>query len=344
MYSILEKKYQQIQRELFLGIAAFGGVILLGTLWYCLVEQWPLADSLYMTVITLSTVGFMEVNPLSDRGRLFTIVLIIVGVIWLGYIANRFTEAVIQGYFRDGVRLQQQRRLLEDVSEHFVLCGFGRTGQQIAQEFASENIPFVIIDQDEEGVEVAQNLGYVTVQGGATQDRTLLQAGIARARGIVTTLASDADNLYAVLSAKNINPHIRAIVRANSEDALEKMQQVGADAVVSPYMTVGKRMVAAALRPQVVNFMDVALTGSEPDFYIEELLIDRENCPYIGQTLGAAGVRSQTGASILAIRRANGDLIGVPSAQTQFRSQDLLICMGTTQQLQALNQALSQQS
>lgn len=344
MYSILEKKYQQIQRELFLGVAAFGGVILLGTLWYCLVERWPLADSLYMTVITLSTVGFMEVNPLSDRGRLFTIVLIIVGVIWLGYIANRFTEAVIQGYFRDGVRLQQQRRLLEDVSEHFVLCGFGRTGQQIAQEFASENIPFVIIDQDEEGVEVAQSLGYVTVQGGATQDRTLLQAGIARARGIVTTLASDADNLYAVLSAKNINPHIRAIVRANSEDALEKMQQVGADAVVSPYMTVGKRMVAAALRPQVVNFMDVALTGSEPDFYIEELLIDRENCPYIGQTLGAAGVRSQTGASILAIRRANGDLIGAPSAQTQFRSQDLLICMGTTQQLQALNQTLSQQS
>lgn len=344
MYSILEKKYQQIQRELFLGIGAFGGVIVLGTLWYWLVEHWPLTDALYMTVITLSTVGFMEVNPLSDRGRLFTIVLIIVGVIWLGYIANRFTEAVIQGYFRDGVRLQQQRRLLEDVSEHFVLCGFGRTGQQIAQEFTSENIPFVIIDQDEEGVEMAQNLGYVTVQGSAIQNQILLQAGIERACGIVTTLASDADNLYAVLSAKNINPNIRAIVRANSEDALAKMQQVGADAVVSPYMTVGKRMVAAALRPQVVNFMDVALTGSEPDFYIEELLIDTESCPYIGQTLGVLGVRSQTGASILAIRRDNGELIGAPSAQTEFRSQDLLICMGTTPQLQALNQALSPQN
>lgn len=122
------------------------------------------------------------------------------------------------------------------------------------------------------------------------------------------------------------------------------MQQVGADAVVSPYMTVGKRMVAAALRPQVVNFMDVALTGSEPDFYIEELLINANNCPYVGQTLGVADVRSQTGASILAIRRANGELIGAPSAQTEFRSQDLLICMGTTQQLQALNQALSPQS
>lgn len=141
-------------------------------------------------------------STLNDRGRIFTIVLIIVGVTWLGYIANRFTEAIIQGYFRDGVRLQQQRRLLEEISGHFVLCGFGRTGQQIAQELASENIPFVIIDQDEAGVEMAQNLGYVTVQGGATQDQTLLQAGMERASGIVTTLASDADNLYAVLSAK----------------------------------------------------------------------------------------------------------------------------------------------
>lgn len=341
MYSILEKKYQQIQRELFLGIGAFGGVIVLGTLWYWLVEHWPLTDALYMTVITLSTVGFMEVNPLSNRGRVFTIVLIIVGVIWLGYIANRFTEAVIQGYFRDGVRLQQQRRLLDELSGHFILCGFGRTGQQIAQELATEDVSFVVVDQDSALIELAQNYGYMSIQGGATHDLTLLQAGIERAKGLITTLASDADNLYAVLSAKNLNSHIRAIVRANSEDALVKMQQVGADAVVSPYMTVGKRMVAAALRPQVVNFMDVALTGSEPDFYIEELLIDKESCPYIGQTLGAAGVRSQTGASILAIRRANGELIGAPSAQTAFCSQDLLICMGTTQQLHALNQALS---
>lgn len=341
MYSILEKKYQQIQRELFLGIAAFGGVIFLGTLWYWLIERWPLADSLYMTVITLSTVGFMEVNPLSDRGRLFTIILIIVGVIWLGYIANRFTEAVIQGYFRDGVRLQQQRRLLDELSGHFIVCGFGRTGQQIAHELVTEAVPFVVVDQDSDLIELVQNYGYMSVQGSATQNQTLRQAGIERARGLITTLASDADNLYTVLSAKTLNSSIRAIVRANSEDALEKMQQVGADAVVSPYMTVGKRMVAAALRPQVVNFMDVALTGSEPDFYIEELLIDRENCPFIGQTLEAAGVRSQTGASILAIRRANGELIGAPSAQTPFCSQDLLICMGTTQQLYALNQALS---
>ncbi|WP_299410478.1 TrkA family potassium uptake protein [Acaryochloris sp. IP29b_bin.148] len=341
MYSILEKKYQQIQRELFLGIGAFGGVIVSGTLWYWLVERWPLTDALYMTVITLSTVGFMEVNPLSDRGRLFTIVLIIVGVIWLGYIANRFTEAVIQGYFRDGVRLQQQRRLLDELSGHFILCGFGRTGQQIAQELSTEAIPFVVIDQEAELIEAAQNAGYMSIQGGATNDQTLLQAGIQRATGLITTLASDADNLYTVLSAKNLNAQIRAIVRANSEDALQKMQQVGVDAVVAPYMTVGKRMVAAALRPQVVNFMDVALTGSEPAFYIEELLIDTDSCPYIGQSLGVADVRSQTGASILAIRRANGELIGSPSAQTKFCSQDLLICMGTTQQLQALNQALS---
>lgn len=341
MYSILEKKYQQIQRELVLGIGAFGGVILLGTLWYWLVEQWPLLDALYMTVITLSTVGFMEVNPLSDRGRLFTVVLIIVGVVWLGYIANRFTEAVIQGYFRDGVRMQQQRRVLDELSGHFIVCGFGRTGRQIAQELRMEEIPFVVIDQDSESVEAAQTFGYMTVQGGATQDQTLRQAGVERANGLITTLASDADNLYAVLSAKNINTQIRAIVRANSEDALQKMQQVGVDAVVSPYMTVGKRMVAAALRPQVVNFMDVALTGSEPDFYVEELLIDTESCPYIGQSIGVADVRSQTGASILAIRRSNGELIGAPSAQTKFMSQDLLICMGTTPQLQALNRILS---
>jgi voltage-gated potassium channel len=341
VYSTLEQKYRRLRKELIVGAIALFGVALTGTLWYRFVEGWSWSDAAYMTVITLATVGYGETNPLGHRGRLFTISLILMGVISIGYIVNRFTEAVIQGYFQEGMRLRQRKRLVDALSEHYILCGFGRTGRQIALEFKSEGIPFVTVDSDPEQVYMALEMGYITVQGDATLDETLLKVGIERAICLVAALPSDAENLYTVLSAKTLNPQIRAIARASTEEALTKLRRAGADAVVSPYITGGRRMAAAALRPQVLDFMDGILTGTHRSFYLEEFLIDPRACPVVGRTLREARLRSLSGALVLAIRRADGTLIAGPTGDTQLVSEDLLICMGTAEQLRQLNRILS---
>ena len=340
MYSTLEQKYRRIQKELIAGAVALGCVFLIGTLWYWLVEGWSIEDAAYMTVITLATVGFGEIHPLGNRGRLFTISLILMGVISIGYIVNRFTEALIQGYFQEGIRLRQQRRLMESLSGHYIICGFGRTGRQIALEFEAEGVSFVTIDLDLESIQTAQQLGFIALQGDATLDETLLKARIDRAVCLVAALPSDAENLYTLLSAKTLNSQIRAIARASTQEALQKLQRAGADAVVSPYITGGKRMAAAALRPQVMDFVDGILTGADRQLYMEEFRLDPDVCPCVGQTLREARLRSQTGALVLAIRRTDGTLIGGPTADTELMAGDLLICMGTAEQLRQINQNL----
>jgi voltage-gated potassium channel len=192
-----------------------------------------------------------------------------------------------------------------------------------------------------EQVEAAQELGCIAVHGDATLDDTLFKVGIERAVCLVAALPSDAENLYTVLSAKSLNPGIRAIARASTEEALKKLQRAGADAVVSPYITGGRRMAAAALRPQVLDFMDGILTGRDRSFYLEEFLLDPQSCPAVGQTLREARLRSQSGALVLAIRRADGTLIAGPTGDTQLLPEDLLICLGTAEQLRQLNRILS---
>lgn len=341
MYSTVEEKYQRLQKELIGGVITLFGVALIGTLWYRLVEGWSWSDAAYMTVITLATVGYSETNPLGDRGRLFTISLILMGVMAIGYIVNRFTEALIQGYFQQGIRLRQRQRLIDTLTDHYILCGFGRTGRQVALEFKAEGIPFVTIDSQPEQIQAAQALGYIAIPGDATLDETLLKGGIERAICLVAALPSDAENLYTVLSAKALNPNIRAIARASSEEALQKLQRAGADAVVSPYITGGKRMASAALRPQVMDFVDGILTGTDRSFYMEEFRLDPQTCPLVGQTLREAQLRSQTGALVLAIRRTDGNLIAGPNGDTPLLSGDLLICMGTAEQIRQLNRVLS---
>ncbi|UBF23788.1 potassium channel protein [Kovacikia minuta CCNUW1] len=336
----IEEQYRRIQQELTGGAVALVGVFWLGTIWYHLIEGWRWVDAAYMTMITLATVGFLEVQPLGDRGRLFTMSLILLGVISIGYIVNRFTEALIQGYFQAGLRIQRQRRIMEALSGHYIICGFGRMGRQAALEFQSEGVRFVVTDSQSDPIHAAQELGFPALQGDATLDETLLKLGVERAVCIIAALPSDAENLYTVLSAKTLNPMIRAIARASNEEALQKLQRAGADAVISPYITGGKRMAAAALRPQVMDFVDGILTGTDRTFYMEEFQLDASTCPHVGESLREAKLRSQSGALVLAIRRSDGTLISGPNADTTLMQGDQLICMGTAEQLRRLNQIL----
>lgn len=339
MYSV-EQKYHRLRNQLQTGVVTLGGLFFLGTLWFVVIEGWSWPDAAYMTMITLSTVGFSEVHPLGDRSRLFTIALILLGVINIGYIVNRFTEALIGGYFQERIKLKQQKELIDSLDNHYIVCGLGRTGRQVAKEFTAEEIPFVVIDTEAEEITTAQELGYICIQGDATLDQSLIDAKIDKAVCLVAALTSDAENLYTVLSAKTLNPNIRALARASTEEAVQKLQRAGADAVVSPYITGGRRLASAALRPQVMDFVDGILTGSERAYYLEEFRLDYDCGSYIGQSLSEARIRVQTGALVLAIRRRDGNLIPGPTGDTLLLAGDSLICMGTADQLRTLNNTL----
>ncbi len=341
LLNVIDQKGRQLRKELLAGAMTLAGLFVLGTVWYRVIEQWTWIDAAYMTTITLSTVGFGETNPLTESSRLFTMILIFMGLLTIGYMVNRFTEAFIQGYFQESLRRRQEQRVLATLSNHYILCGYGRTGQQIALEFYTEKIPFVVIDYSPEKILRAKQLDYAVLQGNATLDDTLLAANVGQAACIVAALSSDAENLYTVLSAKSLNPKIRAIARASTLEAVQKLQRAGADEVVSPYITGGKRLAAAALRPQVVDFVDGILTGADRSFYMEEFRISQSNCPFIGQTLREARLRALSGALILAIRRQDRDLIVGPVGESLLLDEDSLICLGTMEQLQSLNNILS---
>ncbi len=339
--TIAEENYRRTRLHLIRGVVALGLVVFSGVLWYRFMEGWSWLDATYMAVITLSTVGFGEINPLSPRGRLFTIGLIMTGVGVIAYILNSLTDAIVQGHFQAGFRLLKRRRFMESLQGHYIICGFGRTGRQVATEFSAEGIAFIVVDSDDGAIQLAQQQGYITLQGDATQDQVLMQAGIERVRCLVAALPSDAENLYIVLSAKTLSPEIRTIARASSEEAMLKLQRGGADVVVSPYITGGKRMAAAALRPQVVNFFDGILTGAERTVYVEEFVLLPESCPIIGKTLSEAELGRQSGALILAIRRDGGVLIFGPTADTRLYPGDMVITMGNADQLRRLSQIIS---
>ncbi len=188
------------------GALALVVVFFIGTCWYCLVEGWSWEDAAYMTVITLATVGYGETHPLGSHGRLFTIALILMGVINIGYIVNRFTEAIIGGYFQQGIKVRQQRRLMESLIDHYIICGFSRTGKQIAKEFQSESVSFVVVDSKIESVQQAESQGYIVYQGDATLDDTLSKVGIQSAVCIVAALPSDAEKFIYYIIGKNPQP------------------------------------------------------------------------------------------------------------------------------------------
>jgi len=331
---------RSIRRDLITAVLLFVGVLLIGIFGYHFIEGWSFLDSAYMTVITLSSVGFGEIRPLSAEGRVFTISLILMGLVSIGYIVNRFTEAFVQGYFQDSLRNQRKNRLIKNLRNHYILCGYGRAGRQVAYEFAAERIPFIVVDAQPEAILEAKQQGFLTFQGDATLDQTLIDVKIQDAICIVASMPSDADNLYTVLSAKALKPDLRTIARGNSEEAVVKMQRAGADAVISPYITGGKRLAAAAMRPQVMDFVDGIVTGSDRSFYMEEVVIEADNCPYVGQTLRDTNLRSQSSAMIIAIRRLDGELIPGPRGDTKLEEGDIVTCMGTPEQLRTLIKSL----
>jgi voltage-gated potassium channel len=308
----------------------------LGVLGYMVFEGWSFTEALYMTVITLTTVGYREVRPLDMSGQLWTIVLLITGVGTLFYAAVSSVELVVEGTIRGYFGRRRMEAAIGKLKGHQILCGYGRVGRQVAREFALDGVPFVIIEQDPQTVEESLAEGYLTVLGEASDDEVLEEAGIRRARGLVAAVDSDADNVFVVLSARKINPDLHIVARASSDESAAKLEMAGADRTLSPYAVGGRRLASLATQPLIVDFLDIVTRGEKGiEFRLEEFNVP-EDSSIAGRTIGELRIGERTGAMILATRNKEGTFDTTPSANDRLRAGDTLIVLGTREQITGL--------
>lgn len=321
-------------------LGALTFLIAVGVLGYMAIEGANFFDALFMTVTTLSTVGYREVVPLSAAGRIFTMVLILSGLGVVFYSASLVAADVIEGRLQSVLGRRRVQRQIERLADHYVVCGFGRMGQIVCKELAAKPVPFVVVENEPEAVRRLQEQQYLFVDGDATEDDSLLAAGIRRARGVVTALSKDSDNVYVVLTARQLKPDLLIVARAEDERSEPKLMQAGATRVVSPYVIGGSRMAGALLRPAVLDVVDLATHYHSMELKIEELSVGVGGFG-AGETLRSSGLRDQLGLIVIAIKRSNGDMLFNPDAEARIEPGDRLVVMGQAASLRDLEQRLS---
>jgi voltage-gated potassium channel len=307
----------------------------LGTFGYHMVEGWAWFDALYMTVITITTVGFLEVHPLSHAGRTFTMLLALGGIFTLFYAATEAIRAIVSGEVRSVLGRQRMQRSLAEIRDHFVVCGFGRMGHLVCREFSSLGLPFVVIDREASLLRDFSLPHGIPLVGDATSDEVLRMAGAERARGLVTAAASDADNLYVTMSARFLNDKLFIVARAEEEAAEKKLRRAGANRVVSPYVIGGQRVALAVLRPAVMDFIELATSKEHMELQIEEAEI-ASGSRLAGLSLKASQLRQDLGIIIVAIKKPDGRMLFNPAPETVLSAADVLITLGHREQLDRL--------
>ena len=298
------------------------------------VERWGFFDSLYMTIITLTTVGYMEVHPLSNIGRAFTIILILTGVGTMLYVLSVGARILLEGELREIFGRRKLSKRIEKLEDHYIICGYGRMGKIICREMLQSNAPFIIAEKDP-GVIASIDKNILAVQGDSTQDAVLKEAGIEKAKGLISVLSTDADNLYVVLSARGLNPKLRIVARASDEGVEQKLLRAGADNVVSPYFIGGLRIAHTILKPAVVDFIEFATKSGNIELQMEEIKV-KESSPITDKALDECGIRKEMGIIIVAIKRESGEMEFNPKSTSVIKRGDTLVAMGETKQLKAL--------
>ncbi len=314
-------------------------LLFVGTFGYYLIEGWSLFDALYMTVITLSTVGFSEIHPLSHAGRFFTIVLIMGGVGVAFYVFTMVTETIVSGQLQDFLGRRRLEAKLATLHDHYIICGYGRIGRHICR-IISKEIPFVVVENDPEVVKEIEKDGFIYLEGDATHEDVLKKAGIERARGLVSVLRSDADNVYITLTARSLNPKLFIIARADEEHVEKKLKRAGADKVVSPYLIGARRMALIILRPAVTDFLELATPEENLELQLEEVRV-RPDSELVGKTLLESGIRQFSGAIILAIKKVTGEMIFNPPPDYVFEADDTVVALGDRRGLARLEEVAS---
>ena len=322
--------------------AVLVSAILLGTLGFVLVEGWALFDAFYMALMTLTTVGYGEVHPLSFQGRLFASFLMLVGVASVFVSFAILGDTLLRLELTDYFDQRRRTRMLQHIAGHYIVCGAGRVGRSVVLELLRAGAKVVLIDNDPQRLKWGETLGVLTLTADASKDETLRRARIDTAAGLVAAIASDAENVYVTLSAKVLNPSLYIAARASDEQAEEKLRRAGAATVLTPYTYIGHRLAQSLLRPHVLSFLDVASAFGKTDLDLEiEQLRVASGSILSSRTLAEAHLGRTYGVIVLAVRRQNGVMQFNPQADVRLEAGDVLIAMGERQKLKQLENELA---
>ncbi len=318
-----------------LGVVLVVLVLIIGTAGYVLIEGWSVSDALFMTVTSITTVGYREVHELSPAGRIFTMVLLLGGVGTVFYVLTLMVAGVVEGGLF--VRWDQRRRarMIENLHDHFIVCGYGRMGRLIIEEFRRQDVPHVVVDRDPELAHRIIEEGGLAVAADASTEEVLQRVGIHRARGLITAVSTDAENVYIVLSARLLRPDLYIIGRAETEDAVRKLKRAGADRVISPYQIGAQQIALTALRPAVVDFVQLATSTEHLDLTIEQVKISPA-APFAGKSIIDANLRQRFGVVIVGIQRTGGLMEFNPAPDAVMQAGDQLVVMGHSDGLKQL--------
>lgn len=318
-------------------LAALAGIVVLvigGTAGYMAIEHMTPLDALYMTIITISTVGYGEVKPLDTHGRIFTMALIVTGVGTAFYLFAVITQIVVEGQLREFLGRAAMKHRIDQLEGHIVICGYGRTGRVVAEEMAGAGLQMAVIERDASREAELREANILYVIGSALDDRVLEQAGVRRARAIAVATASDADNVYITLSARTMNPGIRILARGESEAGLQHLRMAGADVVVSAYQWAGMRLAASILRPSVVDFLELSIPGRGAEIDLEEIRV-AVGSALVGQPI-ANVEKSAPRLRIIALKRGNDPTALIPDPATRIAAGDFLVAIGDRDTLRRL--------
>jgi voltage-gated potassium channel len=315
-------------------LVALALTLLVGTIAFPETLHEPWFQSLYRAVVTITLTGLDSV-PRNDGSRVVSMFLVVAGLALIGYAGAVIVETISGGVVSGALAERRRERTIERLRDHFIICGYGRVGRRVADEFRASDVPFVVLDFHEDAVAAAQEDGALLLEGDATKDENLRKAGLDRAKGLVAASDSDADNLYVVLSARSARPELTIVARASGADAERKLVLAGADRVVLPYTTAGQVMANLVLKPQVTAFLDVVTTATGPDLQLAEIEV-RETSTAAGRTIRDLRIRHETGALIVALRRADGTFDTTPEPDTPIAVGDVLIGVGSPDEIRAL--------
>ncbi|HYZ79108.1 MAG TPA: TrkA family potassium uptake protein [Gaiellaceae bacterium] len=321
-------------RRVAYAVAALVAILVSGTIGFhhYLGESW--LQSFYRSIVTASLTG-LDTVPRNDGARIVTILVVLAGLVLIGYVGAAIVEAIAGDAVTGALAERRRQRAIQRLEDHFIICGYGRVGRRVAQEFRAHNVPYVVLDFSEDAIAAAQEQGDLFIEGNGVEDEDLARAGLERAHGLVASSDSDADNLYITLSARAVRPDLSIVARASDEDAERKLKLAGADRVVMPYATAGRVMANLVLKPQVTAFLDVVTTAEGDDFRLEEIEV-RETCAKAGQTLRDLRVRDETGAIIVALRKRDGTFDTTPDPYARIEVGDVLIGVGTPEEIRRL--------